>query len=91
MDNATEWQEVLKTAAKTALILVILDMLRLSKNLDWFEVRTPDARSVLPGPDASCAAGTRRFRFHAGCTFQRRRQVLVGADTHAGPPAGAPH
>jgi hypothetical protein len=37
MDNATEWQEVLKTAAKTALILVVLDMLRLSKNADWFE------------------------------------------------------
>ena len=37
MDNATEWQEVLKTAAKTALILVILDLLRLSKNASWFE------------------------------------------------------
>ena len=37
MDNATEWQEVLKTAAKTALILVILDLLRLTKNASWFE------------------------------------------------------
>ena len=37
MDNATEWQEVFKTAAKTALILVILDLLRLSKNATWFE------------------------------------------------------
>ena len=37
MDNATEWQEVFKTAAKTALILVILDLLRLSKNASWFE------------------------------------------------------
>ena len=37
MDNATEWQEVLKTAAKTALVLVILDLMRLSKNSSWFE------------------------------------------------------
>ena len=37
MDNATEWQEVFKTAAKTALILVIMDLLRLNKNASWFE------------------------------------------------------
>jgi hypothetical protein len=37
MDNATEWQEVFKTAAKTALVLVVLDLLRLSKNASWFE------------------------------------------------------
>ena len=28
-----------KTAAKTALILVILDMLRVTKDAPWFEVR----------------------------------------------------
>ena len=39
MDNATEWQEVFKTAAKTALVLVILDLMRLNKNASWFEVR----------------------------------------------------
>jgi len=38
MNNASEWQEVAKTAAKTALILVILDLLRLTKNGSWFEV-----------------------------------------------------
>ena len=43
MDNATEWQEVFKTAAKTALVLVILDLMRLSKNSSWFEV-SEDAR-----------------------------------------------
>jgi hypothetical protein len=37
MDNATEWQEVFKTAAKTALILVVLDLLRLNRNSTWFE------------------------------------------------------
>ena len=31
--------QVFKTAAKTALILVILDLLRLNKNSSWFEVR----------------------------------------------------
>ena len=37
LDNASEWQEVAKTAAKAALILVILDMLRITKNRPWFE------------------------------------------------------
>ena len=37
MDNATEWQEVFKTALQTALVLVVLDMFRLSKNSSWFE------------------------------------------------------
>ena len=39
LHNATEWQEVLKTALKTALILVILDMLRVTKDAPWFEER----------------------------------------------------
>lgn len=62
MDNATEWQEVFKTALKTAVVLVILDLLRLSKNATWFEVRHPNRRrcefraSGLKQPDASCRA-----------------------------------
>ncbi len=32
LDNASEWKEVLKTAAQAALILVVLDLLRLTKN-----------------------------------------------------------
>ena len=35
--QASEWQEVLKTAIKAALILVILDMLRITKDRPWFE------------------------------------------------------
>jgi hypothetical protein len=34
----------------------VLDLLRLSKNASWFEVRKPAACSVLSGPDASCRA-----------------------------------
>ena len=37
LNNASEWQEVFKTAAKTALILVILDILRVTKDAPWFE------------------------------------------------------
>ena len=37
LDNCTEWQEVFKTAAKTAVVLVVLDMLRLTRNSKWFE------------------------------------------------------
>ncbi len=37
LDNASEWQDVLKTAAQAALLIVVLDLLRLSKNVSWFE------------------------------------------------------
>ena len=37
MDNASEWQDVCTTAVKTALILVILDLLRITKDRPWFE------------------------------------------------------
>ena len=47
MDNATEWQEVFKTAAKTALVLVILDLMRLNKNASWFEVRRAPCAALL--------------------------------------------
>ena len=40
MDNASEWQDVLQTAVKTALILVILDILRITKDRPWFEEHT---------------------------------------------------
>ena len=31
LDNASEWQDVAKTAAQAALVLVILDLLRITK------------------------------------------------------------
>jgi hypothetical protein len=37
LDNASEWQEVAKTAAKAAILLVILDLLRVTGDQDWFE------------------------------------------------------
>jgi hypothetical protein len=37
LNNASEWQEVFKTAAKTAVFLVILDLLRVTKDAPWFE------------------------------------------------------
>ena len=56
LDNCTEWQDVAIEACKVAVILVILDLLRFTKDLPWFEVRKPAASSVLSGPDASCRA-----------------------------------
>ena len=47
LDNASEWQEVAKTAAKAALILVILDMLRITKNRPL--VRGAHRLRVRPG------------------------------------------
>ena len=37
MDNASEWQDVCTTAVKTAVILVVLDLLRITKDRPWFE------------------------------------------------------
>ena len=35
--QASEWQDVAITACKAALLIAILDALRLSKNSTWFE------------------------------------------------------
>ena len=53
MNSASEWQEVAKTALKTAVILVILDLLRVTRNSTWFEVcslllRPPVLLSLTP-------------------------------------------
>ena len=37
LDNASQWQDVAKTAVKTALILVVLDLLRITRDRPWFE------------------------------------------------------
>jgi hypothetical protein len=45
LDNCSEWQDVLIEACKVALILVVLDVLRITKDRVWFE-----ARDVERGP-----------------------------------------
>ena len=35
LDNASEWQDVLKTAVQAALVVVVLDALRLSRSSSW--------------------------------------------------------
>jgi hypothetical protein len=37
LNNASEWQDVAITAAKAAVLLVILDMLRVTRNRPWLE------------------------------------------------------
>ena len=37
LDNASEWADVAKTAAHAAIVLVILDALRVTRNSKWFE------------------------------------------------------
>ena len=51
LDNATEWQDVFKTALQTALVLVVLDLVRLSKNASWFE----EVRALLLTSQPACA------------------------------------
>ena len=54
MDNASEWQDVLQTAVKTALILVVLDLLRITKDRPWFEEHA-DFVSVQVRPRSSAS------------------------------------
>ena len=37
LDNCTEWQDVFIEASKVAVILVLLDLLRFTKDRPWFE------------------------------------------------------
>ena len=90
MNNASEWQEVAKTALKTAVILVILDVLRVTRNSTWFEA-SPFLVSRCPAAsDASGRTGARGFCERAGRAVQRRRTLMVAADAHAGQAAGPP-
>jgi hypothetical protein len=45
LNNASEWQDVAITACKAALLIVILDALRLTKNASWFEEHGACARA----------------------------------------------
>ena len=49
--QATEWQDVAVTACKAALLIVILDALRLTKNSNWFE----EHGACAPPPVRVCA------------------------------------
>jgi hypothetical protein len=37
LENVSEWQDVALTACKIAVLMVILDLLRLTRNATWFE------------------------------------------------------
>jgi hypothetical protein len=37
LNSASEWQDVAITAAKAALLIVILDAMRVTKDSSWFE------------------------------------------------------
>ena len=37
LDQAQQWKDVLNEAVKASIILVILELLRLSSDLQWFE------------------------------------------------------
>ncbi len=57
INNASEWQDVAKTAVQAAIVLVVLDFLRLTKNSSWFEEHGARAHVVmLVPPPTSCVA-----------------------------------
>jgi hypothetical protein len=50
LNNASEWQDVAITACKAALLIVILDAMRLTKNASWFEEHGACVRFVIVAP-----------------------------------------
>ncbi len=86
LNNATEWQDVAKTAVQAALVLVVLDLLRITRNLNWFEEH--GARKSRACACAWAARLTRLFGrsglcVDAGGAVQWRRTLLVVANAHA--------
>ena len=55
LDNCSEWQDVLIEASKVALILVLLDLLRITKDRPWFEEHGASLR--VPCLHAACSTG----------------------------------
>jgi hypothetical protein len=58
LNNASEWQDVAITAVQTAVVLVLLDLLRITRNAPWLEEqgaqpRAIDARVVHASTDAA--------------------------------------
>jgi hypothetical protein len=58
LNTATEWRAVAETAAKSALFLLLLERLRLTRPADWLEARRPCARAA---PCSACAAAVLSF------------------------------
>jgi hypothetical protein len=55
LNNASEWQDVAITACKAALLIVLLDALRLTKNASWFEKHGACVRDCVRA--RACVAG----------------------------------
>ena len=74
-------------ACKVALVLVVLDLLRITKDRPWFEARPAFRQRDWHSPDASCRAppGARGLHQHSGHALQRRLPELVAADPGAHP------
>jgi hypothetical protein len=62
LNNASEWQEVAKTAAQTAIVLVVLDVLRITRNADWFAEHGALSHA---GVRYVCCGGVSRASRHA--------------------------
>ena len=60
INNASEWQDVAKTAVQAALVLVVLDFLRLTKNSSWFEEHGACERTAFRSHSSSSAAAGAR-------------------------------
>ena len=64
LDSASEWQEVLKTALQAALIVVVMDALRLSRGSKWCVGRLRPSPADWPVSHAEVPRNVCRFEEH---------------------------
>jgi hypothetical protein len=72
LPQASEWQDVLQTAAQAALLVVVMDALRLSRNSTWFE-----AHIDFVSMQARLFNGAARSWWQQTCTLVQLQARLV--------------
>jgi hypothetical protein len=83
MDNASEWQDVCATAVKTALILVVLDLLRITKDRPWFEEHSALRR--IRSRCCTCGFVLLTPAWHTRCWCARSGLRLSSGPCHVSP------
>ena len=77
LNNASEWQDVAITACKAAVLIVILDAMRLTKNSSWFEEHGACVLERGQSAHGAGAGGRQLACGHAArCTARGRRGAL---------------
>ena len=78
LDQAQQWKDVMTEAVKASVIIVVLDILRISSNIQWFEC-VPCRVGVARLLTLLSLQGLCRLPLRAGVSLRRGDADLVGA------------